>query len=72
MKKTNTEPLDPAAIEEIERYKWIESEKAGYDIGTEKATRDWLAQCSISWLKAHQPKRSTAKAIPQSKGRKKT
>ena len=57
MKKTSIELLEvPAVIEEIERYKWLESEKAGYDIGMNKATRDWLVLHSISWLKAHQPK----------------
>lgn len=32
-----------AAIrEEILRHKWIESEKAGYDIGWERASQDWM------------------------------
>ena len=29
-------------VEEINRHLWIESEKAGYDIGFEKAAEDWL------------------------------
>lgn len=32
-----------AQREEIERYKWIESEKAGRDLG-EAAARDWVAK----------------------------
>src|ERR1043166_9901218 len=28
--------------EEIKKYKWIESEKAGRDIGWERATREWM------------------------------
>lgn len=28
-------------IKEIEIYKWIESEKAGYDLGS-KAVREWI------------------------------
>lgn len=27
---------------EIERHKWYESEKAGYDIGWDRAAVDWL------------------------------
>ncbi|MBF0122484.1 MAG: hypothetical protein HQL21_03610 [Candidatus Omnitrophica bacterium] len=57
MKKTSIELLkNPAVIDEIERHKWLESEKAGQDIGMEKATRDWLVLHSIPWCKAHQPK----------------
>jgi hypothetical protein len=39
--------------EEIERHKWFESEKAGYDIGFEKAAQDWLDRYSQQWLKDH-------------------
>jgi len=28
--------------EEIKKYKWIESEKLGRDIGWERATREWM------------------------------
>jgi len=31
-------------IEEIQKYKWIESEKAGYDIGELKAAVDWIVK----------------------------
>lgn len=31
-------------IEEIEKYKWIESEKVGYDIGMQKACHDWIGK----------------------------
>ena len=31
-----------AEREEILRHKWIESEKAGHDIGFEKALLDWI------------------------------
>lgn len=30
--------------EEINRHKWYESEKAGYDIGWERAATDWLVR----------------------------
>ncbi|NLF38077.1 hypothetical protein GX586_01440 [bacterium] len=29
-------------IEEINRYKWLESERLGYDIGSRRATREWI------------------------------
>jgi hypothetical protein len=38
---------------EIERYKWIESEKAGYDIGFQVAARDWLELYGVAWLRKH-------------------
>jgi hypothetical protein len=31
-----------AQIEEIMKYKWIESEKFGYDIGEERACNEWI------------------------------
>jgi len=33
-----------AEREEILRHKWIESEKAGYDIGFERALLDWIVK----------------------------
>jgi len=35
--------------EEIKKYKWIESEKAGRDIGWERATREWMQKCFPEW-----------------------
>ncbi len=35
--------------EEILRHKWIESEKAGRDIGFEKALLDWVVKHRASW-----------------------
>jgi hypothetical protein len=34
---------------EILRYKWIESEKAGYDIGFERALIDWVVKYRSAW-----------------------
>ena len=42
---------DKRVIEEINRHLWIESEKAGYDIGFEKAAEDWLKRFSGEWIK---------------------
>lgn len=38
-----------AEREEILRHKWIESEKAGYDIGFEKALLDWVMRYRGGW-----------------------
>ncbi len=38
-----------AEREEILRHKWIESEKAGHDIGFEKALLDWIRNHRSSW-----------------------
>jgi len=35
--------------EEIKRYKWIESEKLGKDIGWEQARQEWLAKHFPAW-----------------------
>ena len=29
-------------VEEVQKYKWIESEKLGYDIGFERAAKEWM------------------------------
>ena len=38
-----------AEREEILRHKWIESEKAGKDIGFEKALLDWIVKYRSAW-----------------------
>ena len=38
-----------AEREEILRHKWIESEKAGHDIGFEKALLDWVVRHRGQW-----------------------
>jgi len=38
-----------AEREEILKHKWIESEKAGADIGFEKALLDWILKYRSSW-----------------------
>ena len=43
-----------AEREEILRHKWIESEKAGRDIGFEQALTDWIIKHRSSWRKARQ------------------
>ncbi len=36
-------------LEEILKYKWIESEKAGYDIGKNAAAFEWLNRHYADW-----------------------
>jgi hypothetical protein len=67
-----TDPPDPvsdaeAAIwnhflderEEILKHKWIESKKAGKDIGLERAIRDWLEKYYLGWIAARKPRPRT-------------
>lgn len=50
---------DSRVIEEINRHKWFESQKVGYDIGFEKAAEDWIKRFSAEWMK----KASNVKAV---------
>ena len=38
-----------AEREEIMQHKWFQSEKAGYDVGFEKALLDWLVKHRANW-----------------------
>jgi len=47
MEKCSEEELreyNLAQIEEIKKHKWIESEKAGHDIGEFQAAVDWVSR----------------------------
>lgn len=46
---------DTRVVKEIERYKWIESERIGKDIGKERAAMEWLRAYGLIWLKLHKP-----------------
>jgi len=43
-----------AEREEILKHKWIESEKAGRDIGFERALTDWIIKHRSKWRKTRQ------------------
>ena len=43
-----------AEREEILKHKWYESEKAGHDIGFERALTDWIVKHRSKWRKARQ------------------
>lgn len=49
-----------AEREEILKHKWIESEKAGHDIGFERALTDWIVRHRSKWRKARQSTPQTA------------
>ncbi len=48
-----------AEREEILKYKWLESEKAGYDIGFERALLDWIRKHRDQW---RENRRATARS----------
>ncbi|MGI8819699.1 MAG: hypothetical protein ACR2ID_02325 [Chthoniobacterales bacterium] len=52
-----------AEREEILKHKWIESEKAGTDIGFEKALLDWIVKHRSSWRDKRQ-KEARSRAQP--------
>jgi hypothetical protein len=43
-----------AEREEILKHKWIESEKAGHDVGFEKALLDWIVNHRATWRQHRQ------------------
>jgi len=43
---------DARVRDEIDRHKWIESEKAGYDIGFDRAAEDWISRYADDWEEA--------------------
>jgi hypothetical protein len=54
---------DERVKEEIGRHRWIESEKAGSDIGFDRAAEDWLNRFSDSWMRSNlKQKTATARS----------
>jgi hypothetical protein len=51
MEYFNTVPYKEFLVErqEVLCHKWIESEKAGYDIGFERALLDWTQKYRSAW-----------------------
>ena len=52
-----------AEREEILKHKWIESEKAGSDIGFEKALLDWIVKHRSSWRDRRMKEARTEKSV---------
>ncbi len=51
-----------AEREEIMRHKYFESEKAGYDVGFEKALLDWLVKHRAEWRRKRKEEQVSATA----------
>ena len=51
-----------AEREEILKHKWIESEKAGRDIGFERALLDWIVRHRSQWREKRMKEVRTDKA----------
>ena len=56
---------NPQVIDEIKRHLWIESEKAGYDIGYDNAAKDWISKYASAWMEYHM---SSKRAIASKNG----
>ena len=54
LKKFSLYQIFQAQREEIMKHKWIESEKAGRDIGFERALTDWIIKHRSKWRKSRQ------------------
>ena len=48
-----------AEREEVLKHKWLESEKAGHDIGYERALVDWIMNHREKW-RAHRRRQQTS------------
>ena len=53
-----------AEREEILKHKWIESEKAGADIGFEKALLDWIVRHRSNWRQKRLKEGRTSTTVP--------
>ena len=60
---------DKRVIEEINKHLWIESQKAGYNIGIERATDEWLRLYAEGWVKYHMPDKYHQMATKKGKAR---
>ena len=45
----------PEVLDEISHHLWIESEKAGRDIGFDKAADEWIKKYSMDWMESNRP-----------------
>ena len=52
LKKSSLYQQYLAEREEVLRHKWLESEKAGRDIGLERALMDWVLNHRAKWRKS--------------------
>ena len=66
-KKSNLYQEFLAEREEILRYKWLESERRGYDIGFEKALLEWIRKHREKWRMQRRKQRLTEQKKRSSK-----
>jgi hypothetical protein len=59
-----------AQREEILKYKWIESEKAGHDIGFERALTGWIKKEHKKWRQSRPARSASSTSSPETAGRK--
>ncbi len=52
-----------AEREEILCHKWLESEKAGYDIGFERALLDWIVRYRSAWREKRQQQQTATPSV---------
>lgn len=57
-----------AEREEILRHKWLESEKAGYDVGFERALLDWIRNHRDEWRAARRRRMLTERECASAGG----
>jgi len=57
LKKSSLYQQYLAEREEVLHHKWLESEKAGRDIGLERALMDWVLNHRTKWRKNRQAAR---------------
>jgi hypothetical protein len=55
-----------AKRQEIMRHKWIESEKAGRDIGFDQALVSWLVHHRANWRRARQQSAANSQGMATS------
>lgn len=48
---------DKRVTEEINKHLWIESQKAGHNIGIEQATDEWFRLYAHEWMKYNMPEK---------------
>jgi len=54
-----------AEREEILKHKCIESQKAGYDIGFERALTDWIMKHRTKWRRSRQERQPETPEAPK-------
>lgn len=54
---------DSRVVEEINKYKWIESERVGYDIGLDQAIEEWIHKYGSTWQKEYISNRNSFTSV---------